>query len=72
MIKHKYVKTAGNEIIVFPLSINHDTFEYLNPVSAGFITFTHNNITCEGRSETLDMNSHDNDTEIAIEQFRGY
>ena len=72
MIKHKYVKTANNEIIVFPLRIQHDTFEYLNPVSAGFITILKGNVTCNGRSETLCIDSHCDDTEIATKQFRGY
>lgn len=35
----KYIRTASNEIIMFPEIKKHSDFKHLNPVSAGFVRF---------------------------------
>jgi hypothetical protein len=67
-----------HEIIMFPKTINHDVMaesvsrmknqthgnwerEWRTPISAGFVR---GDLQCYGRSETLDLDSRPEDTEI--------
>lgn len=39
------------------------------PVSAGFVTFTKNGATCFGKSETLGLETREQDTDILLQQL---
>ena len=77
----KYVCTKDEngkeEIFTFPKSIDHDRFantlcdigpdfQYREPVSAGFVT---RRGKCFGRSETLDLDSRPEDSDILLMQY---
>lgn len=68
---------CGEQMFIFPKNINHDRFAeilsnirhggdrnweriYREPISAGFII----DGKCHGKSETLDLNSRPEDTEL--------
>jgi hypothetical protein len=56
----KYVKTKNNEIIIFSELLAHSKFRIFEPISAGFILFTTDDLgnpTCEcyGQSISLDF-----------------
>ena len=56
----KYIKTIDNKIIVFSASFNHSHFRNFEPVTAGFVNFTTDDLgnpTCEcyGQSVSLDF-----------------
>lgn len=67
----KYVKTSKKEIIVFPESLGHDDFQYLHPVSAGFINMHYSPkqdkivFACYGESKSLGLKSHEEDSRYA-------
>lgn len=66
----KYIKTASNRMIVFSASLKHSDFRNFNPVSAGFISFGvdkegNPDCSCYGKSESLDIESHADDTMLA-------
>jgi len=72
--KQKYVRLKDGEIIIFPISISHDTFKYLNPVSAGFcyVNSDKNRVDCFGDSFSLDLKSDvKGDTRQATKQIFG-
>jgi hypothetical protein len=75
MGKAKYIKTKGNDIIVFGEQMMHSDFKHKNPVSAGFIYFgidKDGNTTCKcrGRSISLGLESEEEeDTRLAQFQF---
>jgi hypothetical protein len=72
-MKHKYIRTHDDQIIIFPLKVSHDTFEYLDPKSAGFISIKDKHIVCDGHSETLNLDSIiDEDSKLARLQLLGY
>lgn len=80
MREMKYVvvkdKSENEKIFIFSKQIDHDSFaevlsyiktggrnwsrEYMEPVSAGFT----DGVTCYGRSETLSLDSRENDSEM--------
>ena len=80
MIEMKYVvvksEEDGEKLFIFPKSVNHDAFAevlsyikvgdrnwkrlYREPISAGFT----DGVTCYGRSESLDLKSRPEDTEL--------
>jgi len=55
MNKLKYIKLKGGEVVIFPIVIEHDTFKYLNPVTAGFCEVTETKVTCFGESYSLKL-----------------
>jgi len=70
----KYVKLPGNEIIIFPKSIEHFTFKHLNPVTAGLciIDAKKRVVSCFGLSVTLHLQAdEENDTKLATLQVFG-
>lgn len=58
-IELKYIKTQDDEIIIFPMGIQHDTFKKFNPVSAGFCRVRSNKrkVHCYGESFSLGLKS---------------
>jgi len=73
--EQKYVKTKAGVIIVFQASIFHSRMKYVAEiVSAGFICFSGGAVPqckCYGRSESLNLESDQKDTEIANKQLFG-
>lgn len=75
MMKTKYIKTKDDEIIVFGEIMNHSDFRFMNPVSAGFISFgidEQGNPTCKcyGHSVSLNLPSdEEKDTLLARRTF---
>lgn len=76
-MKYVVVETNGVEqLFIFPKEINHDRFaevlsyiregdrnwsrEYREPISAGFT----DGLSCYGRSESLDLDSRKEDTQL--------
>lgn len=49
----KYIMTKHLEPIIFPDSIQHDTFEFLQPISAGFVSIMDGKVSIYGESVTL-------------------
>ncbi len=45
---------------------------YREPISAGFVTFLKDGITCFGNSETLNLVSREKDTELLRNQLEGH
>lgn len=72
MEKMKYVKVGDyNSIIVFPQIIQHDSFKYLNPKSAGFCYISENKVECFGESYSLKLKSAPEDSLEATKQYIG-
>lgn len=73
--KQKYVKLKDyNEVIVFPCTIEHSTFQSLNPMSAGFCYVDADNtkVDCFGESFSLGLKSDPiEDSKDATKQFFG-
>ena len=70
--KQKYVRLGRfDEIIIFPLTIEHSTFKGLEPISAGFCYVNENNVNCFGRSFSLDLDSLEDDSKFATKQLFG-
>jgi hypothetical protein len=74
MGKAKYIKTKGNDIIVFGEQMMHSDFKHKNPVSAGFIYFgidEEGNTTCRcyGNSISLGLAS-DEEEDTRLAQFQ--
>lgn len=70
----KYVRLPGNEIIIFPKSIEHFVFKYLNPVTAGLCIIDPKKrvVNCFGLSITLHLESDEkNDSRSATRQVFG-
>lgn len=73
-MKTKYIKTKNKEIIMFGEIIQHSSFKNREPLSAGFISFGLDSLgnptcTCYGYSTSLDLESDEEDTELARLQF---
>jgi hypothetical protein len=58
MEKQKYIRTKDGEIIIFPSTIEHSRFKYLNPVTAGFCFINENKVECLGMSFSLNLISN--------------
>ena len=72
-MKQKYVRlNQYNEIIIFPEVINHSTFKYLNPISAGFCHIQDRKVVCFGDSVSLNLKSKEDDSEKATFQLFGW
>jgi hypothetical protein len=74
MAKAKYIKTKGNDIIVFGETMLHSDFKHMNPVSAGFIYFGigedgNPTCTCHGESISLGLAS-DEEEDTRRAQFQ--
>lgn len=73
MDKLKYVRTK-HDIIIFSATISHDTFKYLNPISAGFCVVRSDKemVACYGESWSLGIKSNPKeDTELATREVFG-
>jgi hypothetical protein len=74
----KYVKTGEGDIIIFPDTIQHNSFSSRNPISAGFMSFGVNKLgnpvcKCYGRSDSLDLDADvEKDTHAAMRQILHY
>lgn len=73
-MKTKYIKTKNKDIIMFGEIIEHSSFKYQEPISAGFISFGTDSFgnptcTCYGESISLGLKSDEEDTELARFQF---
>ena len=69
----KYVRLESyNEIIIFPKVIEHSTFKYLKPISAGFCYVEKRKVVCFGESISLDLTSKTDDSDIATRQVFGW
>jgi hypothetical protein len=69
MIQLKYIRTKNGQFVVFPESINHNQFEKLEPISAGYIQLYDNKAICYGESVTLGLKPMKDDSERATRQF---
>lgn len=70
--KLKYVRLkAYDEIIIFPMLLEHSTFKHLNPISAGFCYIDNGKVSCFGNSVSLGIGSKDDDTQQATKQVFG-
>jgi hypothetical protein len=70
--KLKYVRLAEyDEIIIFPMILEHSTFKYLNPISAGFCYIDDGKVSCFGNSVSLKLNSMEDDSKLATKQVFG-
>ena len=69
--QQKYIRTEKDQIIIFPKSIDHSEFKSLNPVSAGFCFVGQDSITCNGYSDSLNIDTSASDTVQATIQFFG-
>jgi hypothetical protein len=74
----KYIRTKQNEIIVFSALLNHSEFRRFEPISAGFILFTTDelgNPTCECYGESVSLgflkSNPVEDSKLAIIQILG-
>lgn len=69
----KYIKVGDyNSIIIFPEIIQHDTFRYLNPTTAGFCYIEKGRVHCFGESVSLGLKSNERlDTIDATKQYCG-
>lgn len=71
--KLKYVRLRSyDEVIVFPMTIEHSNFKNLNPVSAGFCFIDKNDVKCFGRSFSLNLDSMGDDSFMATKQIHGW
>ena len=67
----KYIRTKEDQIVIFSASLQHKTFAYLFPISAGFVMFGVDSnalptITCYGESISLFISSRpEEDTALA-------
>lgn len=71
VIQQKYIRTQENEIVFFPMGIEHSNFIAFKPISAGFCVIEDNMVTCLGESFSLSINSKADDSEIATLQVFG-
>jgi hypothetical protein len=71
--KHKYVRLKKyGEFIFFSELIEHSRFAHLNPISAGFCYLNDGGIVkCFGRSESLGIDSMEDDSKLATRQVYG-
>lgn len=70
----KYIRTRGDQIIVFPDTMSHDEFKSFDPVSAGFIDFNADekwlvSVYCHGSSHSLKMHCQPGDTDLANKYY---
>lgn len=67
MAKLKYIKTSLDEIVIFPISIEHDAFKNnFSPVSAGFceINTEKKQVKCFGESFSLKLKCDDENNSL--------
>ena len=70
--KQKYVRLGKyDEIIIFPGTLQHSDFRYLEPISAGFCYVDVDRVRCFGESISLGLESLPEDSDIATEQIFG-
>jgi len=70
--KLKYVRLKEyDEIIIFPMVMEHSKFKNFNPISAGFCYIQKNKVSCFGESFSLNLKSKEDDTLKATRQVFG-
>lgn len=70
--KMKYVRTgAYDNILIFDVTLEHSTFKFLNPISAGFCYVSNEKVECFGESISLDLKSNTEDSILATKQLWG-
>ena len=70
--KLKYVRLKEyDEIIIFPMLLEHSTFRNLNPISAGFCYIDQDKVSCFGDSVSLKLGGLEDDTQQATKQVFG-
>lgn len=68
----KYIKTPNDEIIIFPMTIEHSQLKRFNPVTAGFCCIREKKVNCFGDSFSLDLKADVlNDSILATKQVLG-
>lgn len=70
----KYVRIAGDKIIIFPMTIQHTEFRQLHPITAGLcsIDAEKKRVICSGASLTLNLPSdEETDSNLATLQLFG-
>jgi hypothetical protein len=76
MEKMKYVRLEQyNQVIIFPLVMEHSTFKHLSPKTAGFCYFNpdKSRVDCFGESISLGLKSNkQEDTYHATKQIFGF
>ena len=65
----KYVKTTNEEIIIFPLVMQHNTFKHLNLASAGFCKISEGKVDCYGHSFSLGLKAFVKEDSLQATQF---
>jgi len=71
--KQKYVRLKKyNLIIIFHPAIEHSEFKNMDVISAGFCYVHEDKVVCFGGSFSLNLESMEDDTEIATKQIYGY
>ena len=70
--QNKYIRTDKDEIVIFPMDIEHSTFKSLNPISAGFCVIEDDCVTCLGDSFSLNLGSKEDDSQLATLQVFGF
>lgn len=55
--------------IIFDSVIDHSTFAHLNPISAGFVDTTEDEVYCFGRSESLGLDSREGEDKGHIQRM---
>ena len=69
--KQKYIRLRQfDEIVIFPMVLEHSTFKYMDIVSAGFCHINKREVTCFGNSFSLNIESKEEDTKIANRMTR--
>ncbi len=69
--KQKYIKTEAGEIVIFPITLSHDEFKDLKPVTGGFCYVKKNSVACFGESFTLKIKADESDSGQATKQIHG-
>jgi len=70
--KLKYVRLRKfDEIIIFPMTLNHSIFKNLDTISAGFCYIETNKVSCFGNSVSLSLDSIPEDSTLATKQIFG-
>lgn len=69
----KYIRLGGglDEIVIFPMTLEHSSFEEMNPISAGFCIICNKSVKCYGESVSLELNSMSDDSNLATKQVFG-
>lgn len=60
----KCIKTIDDNVVIFPVDVEHKVFSYLSPITAGFCRIGKNKVICYGESVSLNIGSNKKDDSI--------